>query len=276
MQKDLEEKIMTFRIENRFRVGILLPILVAASSVCASAQTAQGTISGIVYGPDGKALGGTSVWANLVSAPPRPVDRSAAGSEIPPTAVTAGDGSFKLLQVPVGDYALCANHTGVPALNPCVWGGALPVHIASGVSSSGQAIRMAAGAPLQVHLDDPGGLLAANLGQAPGVVSPIVAATSLTPSIGGNQGQTPGASLMVGVATQHGFLPLVLTGSSAISRDYQLLVPFNITNNLLISTSYLKVTNAAGVTVAGQTIPVSFSPGTPANVINFQVVGAGN
>ncbi len=94
---------MTLKPHNRFRFGIFLPALVM-SSICASAQPVQGTISGIVFGPNGKSLGGTSVWANLISPAPRPVDRNSGVPVL--SAITGGDGSFTISHVPPGDYIL--------------------------------------------------------------------------------------------------------------------------------------------------------------------------
>ena len=131
------------------------------SSRPSQAQQSPGTISGIVYGPDGKPLPGTTVWANLVSAAPRPVK---ANSAIPTLkALTASDGLFTLSQVPLGDYVLCARNAGVAALNPCGWGTAPRIQVTNGrPSMTGQEVRMAAGVTLQVHLDDPAGHLAAH------------------------------------------------------------------------------------------------------------------
>jgi len=212
---------MKCKVHRWFRIGVLLLVLVAATSLDALAQSAQGTVSGTVYGPDGKPLGGTSVWANLVSPAPRPVDRS---SNIPAlSAVTAADGTFLLSHVPVGDYVLCAKNAGAAALNPCAWGGAPRIQIANGrLNVPGEAIRMATGGTLQVHLEDPGGLLAAY------------------------EGKAPGATLIMSLATPHGLFPLPITASGGTSRDYKLLAPLNVTLNLSISTRYFKLTDAAG------------------------------
>jgi hypothetical protein len=204
---------MVLKLHNRFRIGTLLPLL-AMSSICALAQSTLGTISGTVYGPDGKPLAGTKVWVNLVSPAPRPVDHN---STVPVlTAVSAADGSYALSNVPNGEYVICARNAGVVALNPCAWGDATRVQIAGGnLNMSGQAVRMAAAATLQVHLDDPDGHLAANAAK-------------------------PEASLLMGLATQHGFMPLPITASTGNSRDYKILVPFNITHNVVLSTRYFK------------------------------------
>jgi hypothetical protein len=243
---------MIHKVRSRFRTGFLLPVLLTASSICMLAQSVQGTISGTVYGPDAKPLAGTTVWANIVSPVSRPVDRNSGVPVL--TTVSATDGSYTLSNVPPGDYVVCARNAAVAALNPCAWGGAPLVQIATGrLNMSGEAIRMAAGATLQVHLDDPGGFLAANAAK-------------------------PGASLLLGLATPHGFMPLPITASTGNSRDYKLLVPFNTTHSVMISTRYFKLSDAAGApfSAASQTIPVTIPAGTQASVINLRIVGAGN
>jgi len=47
---------MTLKIHNQFGMSILFTAQMAESSICALAQTVEGTITGIVYGPDGKPL----------------------------------------------------------------------------------------------------------------------------------------------------------------------------------------------------------------------------
>jgi hypothetical protein len=243
---------MIHQAHNRFRVVTLLPVLLTATSICAPAQSVQGTISGTVYGPDAKPLPGTTVWANIVSPVSRPVDRN---STVPVlTTVSAADGSFNLSNVPIGEYVVCARNAAVAALNPCAWGVAPVVQIATGrLHMSGETILLAAGTTLQVHLDDPGGLLAASAAKQ-------------------------GASLILGLATQHGFMPLPITASTGTSRDYKLLVPFNITHNVMISTRYFKLSDASGAPLgaASQTIPVSIPSGAQGSVINLRIVGAGN
>src|SRR5260370_8330650 len=166
---------MIHKSRNRFRIGTLLPVLLTVSSICAPAQSPLGTISGTVYGPDTKPLAGTTVWANIVSPVPRPVDRS---STIPVLkTISASDGSYTLSNVPPGEYVVCARKADVTTLNPCACGGPPLVQIDSTrLHMSGEAVWMVAGATLQVHLDDPGGLLAAHSGK-------------------------PGATLILGLAT---------------------------------------------------------------------------
>src|SRR5258708_15536432 len=107
---------MIHKAHNRFRIDILMPVLLTASSICAPAQSVQGTISGAVYGPDTKPLAGTTVWANIVSPVPRPVDRT---STIPVLkTISAADGSYTLSNVPAGQYVVCASNAAVAALNP--------------------------------------------------------------------------------------------------------------------------------------------------------------
>src|SRR5260370_36420556 len=168
-------------------VIISAPVMVVIEGR-ASAQTTPGSIAGHIYGPDGNALAGTTVWANIVSPMARPIDRSLATPGL--NTVSESDGSFTLSGVPAGDYVICARKAGVAALNPCAWGSAPLVKVTAGLQATGQTVRMAAAATLQVHFDDPGGLLAANASK-------------------------PGANLIVGLATQRRFMPLRLTGSTA-------------------------------------------------------------
>ena len=121
---------MIHKGRNRFRIGTLLPVLLTASSICAPAQSVQGTISGTVYGPDAKPLAGTTVWANIVSPVSRPVDRSSVVPVL--STVSAADGSYTLSNVPAGEYVVCARNAAIAALNPCPWGGAPMVQITSG------------------------------------------------------------------------------------------------------------------------------------------------
>src|SRR5258708_1836645 len=107
---------MIHKAHNRFRIT-LMPVLLTACSICAPAQSVQGTISGTVYGPDTKPLAGTTVWANIVSPVTWPVDRSSAVPVL--TTVSAADGSYTLSNVPIGEYVVCARNAGVAALNPC-------------------------------------------------------------------------------------------------------------------------------------------------------------
>jgi hypothetical protein len=223
------------------------------SSICAPAQTAKSAVLGTVSGPDGKPLSGASVWANLVSLPPRPVDGTSAVPVL--RAVSAGDGTFTISGLPAGQYRLCSNHSTAGALNPCIWGGAPLVQVSSvQLNATAPAIRMQTGVPLQVHLDDPGGYVAAHAGK------------------------DPKATLIVGLATQRGFLPLPVTASTATGRDYSMLVPLNVTHNVVISTQYFKMTNASGSPIGAQPISVTFSSSVPtqANVIIVRITGAGN
>lgn len=224
-------------------------VLLAAASMCA--QSATGTISGIVYAPYGSPLAGTRVWANIVSAVPRPGPNSSAATL---STVTADDGSFTLQQVPMGQYRLCAGSSNIAALNPCGWGNAPLVLIAAGrLNESGQDIRLAAGVPLHLHVVDPGGLLASN------------------------EGKVQGAALIVGLATQQGFRPFPVVGSSAASRDYEILVPPSSVQNIQVLGQYFKLSDANGLPLnAASSTPASIAVGVGATTVNWQVVGVGN
>jgi hypothetical protein len=267
---------MTYNPKNRMNAGFLLSVL-GLSSICAPAQTVKSAILGAVSGPDGKPLSGASVWANLVSLPPRPVDGNSAVPVL--RAVSAKDGTFTISGVPAGQYRICSNHSSAGALNPCIWGGAPLVQVSSvqlnaaapafrmetgvphevgkaaqPVFVAAPAFRMETGVPLQVHLDDPGGYVAAHVGK------------------------DPKATLIVGLATQRGFLPFPVTATTATGRDYLMLVPLNVTHNVVISTQYFKMTNASGSPIGAQPISVTFSSSVPtqANVIIVRITGAGN
>ena len=237
---------MIYKARNYITIGVM-----SVAIFHAPAQTTLGTISGNVYGPDGKGLAGTKVWANIVSKVPRPVDRTPVVPVL--NTISEADGSFKISEIPPGDYVLCAGNATLAILNLCGWGGAILFKMTSGLHVSGQSIHLAGGAVLQVHLDDPAGLLAANA-------------------------HKPEAGLIIGLAGPHGFVPLPAIGSTVTSRDYKMLVPFNTTLNLIVSTRYFRLTDAKGVAISVGATPISVNipTGAQGTVINLHVVGTGN
>lgn len=225
-------------------------VLLAAASLSVSAQSAQGTISGTVLGPDMKPLGGTSVWANIVSQPARPVDRNTTVPNL--STVAMSDGTFKLSGAPSGDYIICARNGAAAALNPCTWGGAPLVKIGATASVSGVAIQMLPAVTLQVHVDDPAGHLFAD------------------------EGKKPGAYFLLGLSTARGFLPIPIAASGSTVREYKLLVPPNTTHNVMISTKYFKVSDDKGGPIDaanGQKIPFTIPTATSPNIMNLRITG---
>ena len=54
-------------------------------------------------------------------------------------------------------------------------------------------------------------------------------------------------------------------------RDYKLLVPFDVTHNVSVSTRYYKINDEIGAALnaAGQAIPVRVASGAPPKVVNL-------
>ncbi|SRR6266849_3256141 len=222
-------------------------LLLFAALAVASAQSippVSGTISGLVLGPDGTPVPYANISAVIVSpVPPRQRAQYAALSFV---TQSIQDGTFKLANVPAGTYRICADALNRALLNTCRWGGGPSVAIGAGNAiASVPTVRLAAGATLSVHVADPTGAL-------------------------GKQ-----ATLAVEVSTPTGFVPLPLVGSSAASRDYQMLVPFSTDLSLMILGKSFTMTNAQGLSVdyQHQTIPVRFTAGTPAPAVNLSISG---
>lgn len=91
-------------------------------------------------------------------------------------------------------------------------------------------------------------------------------------------GEDPKATLIVGLATPRGFLPLPVTASSGTGRDHSMLVSPNVTHNVVISTQYFKLTGASGAPIGALPIPVTISSSLPtiANVITVRITGVGH
>jgi hypothetical protein len=242
------EKNMTRTVHYHLHTCILLLVLAAAGSVAGRAQSVQGTISGVAQTPDGKPLASATVFAIIMSSPPRPLGQNSALPVL--STLSKNDGSFTISNVPPGSYRICARHIGLAFLDPCTWGTAPSVVVGNGNWDwPGQNVQTILGAKLHVHVDDLSGYLAKNVGKA------------------------AGAGLAMGVVSPQGFFPLAISDASANSRDYELLVPVNVTHNLRIMTTYFKLTNQANAPVdATQTTPVLLTSTQPA-AITFHITG---
>ncbi len=169
-------------------------------------------------------------------------------------AVSDANGSFSFVEVNGGLYRLCAQSSAGDWLDPCDWG--LPLTsttLSLAKTPLTVTVVMKKGAVVPVRIDDPGQLLLQG---------------SATPQ---------GAHLLAGVASDTSFfhtLPLVSADSTG--RSYQIVIPFDTTVELVISTP-LQLANATGVPLAsGATalVPVTVPSGSLAPLLRFVVTGA--
>src|SRR5260370_9331316 len=150
------------------------------------AQSANGKISGVVVGDDGKLLAAV-VTANKVG-----------GSVGAARAETSSDGSFVLSGLAAGTYGLCVLVKGGGYLDPCAWSAMiLTVQVNAGQAVTSQRLIAKKGPALQVRLSDPGKVL---------------------DSSGGKTQPLP--HVIVGVFTdKHLFQPLGLTSKDSGGRN---------------------------------------------------------
>ncbi len=204
-------------------------------SVCAClAQPApsifSGEVTGTLAGDDGTALSGGHVTLHLV--PPYPPGRH---RQTDWAAVSGAGGSFRFTGLREGTYRLCAQVLRSTWLDPCEWGLRPPaVSLSSAQPIAGVNMVLAKGAAVPIRIDDPDQILSQN------------------------EGRTPGAHLLLGVpndAKVFGLVPVI--SQDAGGRSHQIVIPFNLTQKLVLSTSFFRLADEVGIALPGTTVQIS-------------------
>jgi hypothetical protein len=196
----------------RVAAGISLCL---ASALAQSAST--GSITGWVFGTNGKPLAGVIVLINARPDLVNPVTPFNA------TAVTIADGSFTLTSVPDGTYSLCPHPPTTSVVAPCNWSTEPRVTVTNGASVLAAPIPLQAAADLYIRVNDPNAVLAATGGSG------------------------PGAALMLAVRAPNGrVFPIPMTARDKTGFDHHLQVPVATNLVFMASSPALSLGNSQG------------------------------
>lgn len=208
----------------------------------------SGVITGNLTGDDGTSIVGGYLSLHLL--PPSPKNRQ------PTTewnAVSGADGSFRFDGLNDGTYRLCAQVPNTAWLNPCEWGLQPPlVTLSTGRPNVSVPMVVKKGAEVSIRIVDPGQFLSLN------------------------EGRTPGAHLLVGVANDaFVFRPAAILPPGTNGANRQIVIPFNSPRKLVVHSSFFQLSDANGIPLSrtGTTIPVLVPLGTPPAIINLIVTG---
>lgn len=209
----------------------------------------RGQISVTVKGQDGSLLSGASVFLGRTRAPGAPPKQR---TDWRGTASAAGAVTFDLL--PNGQYTVCAQAPQGNWLNPCEWGYARPAVVVSAAQRTvSTTVVLKRGAAVSIRVADPGGLLPQH------------------------ERKTPGAHLLLGVRSDAGiFHTAPMVALDPAGREYSVTVPFNARVNLVVASSFFRLTDASGAAFAAggsAIVPVTVSSGQAPPTLRLAVSG---
>jgi hypothetical protein len=208
--------------------------------VCYAQQAPEnwsGAISGNLRGEDGTSIAGASISLQLASLPP-----SGRLPSFPSSAKSGADGSYSFGGLHAGPYRICAQAPGTVWLNPCDWGLQVPAAALTAAQKSvSLAVTMKKGVALPIRVDDPTQLLS------------------------NNEGKTPGAHLLIGVASDAlVFHHATLVSTDSAGRNFEIVIPFGAPINLVVNGGFFLVSNVLGqplTPTASTLIPVIVAAG---------------
>jgi hypothetical protein len=215
------------------------------------ALTTGAVVTGTLQGYDGTLIAGASV--TLSRMPPYP-EGTFWKKDWFVTSGTAG--TFLFDGIYPGTYRLCAQAPAGVWLNPCQWGPQpSTVFLSSAQQSLSATIVLKKGVAVPIHVNDPGQWLAQN------------------------EGKTPGAHLLLGVANDaFVFEPAAITSQNSTGRNYSVVIPFATSVNLIVSSSFFQLSDATGTPLprTGSTaIPITVSNGQQPTTLTLTVTGGG-
>lgn len=229
---------------------LLVPICLC-SCLAQSRLNLSGSVSGTLTGEDGSHIVGGRVTLLLVPQNPEAKLRQTLWS-----AVSGAGGAFQFGGLSEGTYQLCAQVPASAWLNPCEWGLQPPaVSLSNAQPAASFDFVLKKGAAVPIRIDDPGHFLSQN------------------------EGKTPGAHLFLGVRNDASAIcPVPLLSRDANGRNYQIVVPFNATVNLVVHSSFFHLSNASGspIGATGPSVAVTVPAGQQPAPIRFVVTGGGH
>lgn len=199
------------------RIAVIF--LAFGSSFLPAQSVSGGSIQGTVTDDQNKPVAGALVTVNRTLA----ASAKVAQTPFSRTIKTASDGSFLVQGLAPGTYSSCAQVPGDGYVSGCHWAPPLEITVSNGQTVR-TGLRISKGSILKVRVLDP-----AN----------VASQKSKRPAI------------LMGVWDGHGhFIPVHNTATDKAGMDYQLTIPYNRPLNFQIVSSKLKLSDAAGVSLA--------------------------
>jgi hypothetical protein len=228
---------------------IVLAATAIAVCLAQKAVVVERVIDGTLIGDDGSAVTGGGITLERLPPYPRTVKHL--------TRHTTSDeqGKFTFKGLAEGRYRLCVHDTSGVWLNPCVWGKAPePFSIPATFEPTKVKIVMARGAKVPIRIADSGQLLSLH------------------------EGKTAGAHVLIGVGSDGVFfVPAALKGRDADGANFEVLIPFNVAVNLVVSSAFFSLKDPAGVPLSKSgvaRIPLLAQAGRSPDVVRLTLTGA--
>ena len=167
-------------------------------------------------------------------------------------STTSGSGGiFSFVNLPPGLYVLCATVQQGTYLPTCDWSRTITFDLMAGESRGNQLIRMARGANLNIHLNDP--------------TSALSPADTLASS-----------RIVVGVGTPAGaFYSAPISAKQGNGRDHTMAVPFDTPLFVWCSSRNLQVTDESGhpISKLGSATYFTIPSSALGKTFTFNIVG---
>jgi len=230
--------------------------IILGISLCSTAFGQSGAITGTVTSAGGAPVSGATVAYNrLVSYLPRvgkTVQLAPGEVVFGTTSTTDATGKHAAQGLPPGNYLVCVNVPAQPLLDPCKWGPASPVVQVQAGQTAQLNIPLQSGVFLQVHFNDPNGLLPATLtaAEVPHVVTGVFAGNG-------------------------GYLAAGQVAADASGQNYRMAIPTGVPLSLWLFSRQVLLADSAGnaVSAQGSRTPFQASPGVD-QVFSVNVTGA--
>ncbi len=163
-------------------------------------------------------------------------------------------GAFQFNSLSNGQYSLCVQALGTVWLDPCEWRTPVTtVQLSSSQRSASVTVKLKKGVAIPIRIDDPAQLLTAH------------------------EGKTAGAHLLIGIINpSFAFRPAIVVSNDISGRNHQVVIPFDKTVNLLVSSSFFQIhDDKSGISNPGTTVPLFVPSGQQSTIVNFRVSAGG-